>query len=173
MRYAILLLLLLQTLISNAQQRSERQYVSPAFNPAATVKVLSTPGDQTGVARLELALLEAGFRVISDDRLRTNLTTATTTVQLADTTFRRPYREPVGIRVVGDYPSNYVATANGEYTLYRGEVITTRTDVRFVDTTTGELVATYQFSQRCTLSSEPLSATFRRLARGLRAPAER
>ena len=146
----------------------DQLYVSPDFDPTATIKVLSTPGDQVGVARLEYALLQRGFAVVSDARLRTHLTTATTTLQLADTTFRRPYREPVAVPVLPERPSTYVATAQGRYTVYRGETLTTRTDVRVIKVGSGRLVASFHFDQRCTLSSEPLHRTFDRFARALR-----
>lgn len=146
---------------------AEDLYISPAYTTAAELQVVHTPQNDVAIARLELALLEAGIPVIADNRIRTNLTTATTQIRVADTTFSRPYREPIGIELFRPKTSDYVVTVSGNFVTFRYTPLATRLDIRVVDTATGRPVAVYFFQQRCNISSEPLAATMKRFARAL------
>ena len=162
-----LFLLLLPITIDAQIGRTQALVIHPDYSTAESLRIVSVPGNEAAVARLELALLNAGIPVLADDRIRTNLTTATTQIRVADTTFSRPYREPIGIELFSPKPSQYVATVSGDFTAVRYLPLATRLEIRIIDTSTGQLLTVYHFQQRCNLQSESLSDTMRRFAEAL------
>ena len=163
----VLLGLLQTTLFAQLSSTAEDLYISPDYASTTALQVIQTPRNEVAIARLELALLEAGIPVIADSRIRTNLTTATTQIRVADTTFSRPYREPIGIELFRPKASDYVVTVSGNFVSFRYTPLATRLDIRIIDTASGRPVAIYFFQQRCNISSEPLAATMKRFARAL------
>lgn len=171
--WLLLLTLLLIGLYSDtllAQPIGARQdiFVHPDYSAKRSVRIKSMPENVAAVPRLELALLEQGIPVVADHQLLRRETTANLQVTVADTSFRRPYRELIGIPLFAPQPSDYLITVTGNFPILRYQPLATRLEIRVIEETSGRLLAVYTFQQRCNLSSEILDTTLQRFARALR-----
>lgn len=134
-------------------------FKAPKFRPEATFKVVTMNTSDRVLSQIEQQLLAQGFRVISDNYLRTQSAPAgNVTVTTNDTTYTTTHYRSAGIEIFKEKPTDYVIRYES---VWRYAEYFDFFNASVVNTQTGEVEFTYNFRQGNTGSLREASFVLR------------